>query len=178
LTETLMEESDLVERALDQRRRGRPPVLGHQLAVQGAGVDADADRYPPLARGLRDLLDVGGVAHVPGVDAEPVNARLDRHHREADREVDVCHDRHAALRDDQRQRPRVTFVRDRHAHDVRALGGELVHLDEGGVDVVGLRRRHRLDGDGGAAADGHGAHAYPPRTASLVSFGHRVSIHR
>ncbi len=76
--------------------------------------------------------------------------------------MDVGDDRHPGLGDDRRKRLRVGLVGDGHPDDVRPLGGEGVDLDQGGGDVLGLGRGHRLDRDGRTVADVDGAEADAP----------------
>ena len=71
------QQRDLVERALDERLRRRPPVLGYEFLVQRSGVDPDADRYAAFPSGIGDFLDVLGVPHVAGVETQPVDAGLE-----------------------------------------------------------------------------------------------------
>ena len=70
-----------------------------------------------------------------------------------------------ASRDDRRQRVGVGDARHGDAHDLAAGVDEAPDLGERGVDVVRLRRRHRLDGDGRAAADRDAADADLPGMA-------------
>ena len=149
----LGEVGELALRGRDQRLGRRPAVALHQLGVEAARVDADADRQPAVLRLLGDELDVLGLADVAGVEAQGVHAGLDRGEREAVLEVDVGDDRHRRAGHDLRQALGRLLLVARAAHDVGAGRGQRVDLRERAVDVGRLRRGHRLHRDRRAAAD-------------------------
>ena len=156
----VLEERDLPERALDERLGRRAAVAGEDVLLERAGVHADADRDAAVLRGGCDLADLGRGADVAGVDAEAVDAGLERGEGEAVVEVDVGDDRagaDGAL--DLRERGGRGGVGHGEADDVRAglEAGERLRGGRGGVPRVGVR--HRLDGHRRAAADLDGADA-------------------
>ena len=129
-------------------------VLGQQARVERAGVDADPDRRAGVGRRAGDLLDlVVELADVARVDADRGAAGVDRREDVLRLEVDVRDHGDLRLVRDGRQRVGVVLRRDGHADDVAAGGGQLGDLLQRRVDVGGLRRAHRLDADGGVAAD-------------------------
>ena len=93
-------EADLGEQAeldlgrLDQRLGGRPAVLLVQPRVEGASVDADADRHAAVLALAGDQLDLFGFAEVARVEAEALDSGFERGERHLDVEVDVGDDRH------------------------------------------------------------------------------------
>ncbi len=165
--------------ARSRRSRGQRP-----------GVDADADRdrhvrlpghrrYARSGGGVHDLAHVL-LRHRPRVDAYARRPGLDRRKRQTPVVVDVGDDRHLGAPGERRslahhasERRRLLGRRQAHAHDLAAGVHERAHLRERRLGVAGARARHRLHGDRGAAADGHGAHldAPPTRHRALSSPG-------
>jgi hypothetical protein len=155
----LLEQGRLPHRGLDERLGGRLAVLGQQARVEGAGVDADADRDAGVGRRAGDLLDlVVELADVARVDADGRATGVDRGEDVLRLEVDVRDDRELGLARDHRQRVRVVLGRHRDAHDVTAGGRQLGDLLQGRVDVGGRRRAHGLHAHRGVPADGDLAH--------------------
>src|SRR6266540_4753639 len=76
----LLEDADLEHGGFDQCLRGGPAVLGQQLLLQRAGVDADPDGDPAGRRLGGDQLDLVVLLDVAGVDAHPGAAGLDGGH--------------------------------------------------------------------------------------------------
>ena len=151
----LLEEGQLVARRLDQCLRGGAAVLLVQVGMQRARVDPDADRDATVACLRRDLLDLGLLPQVAGVESQALDTCLERSEGHLVMEVDVGHDRHRRAGDDVRQAFGRRFLVARAADDVRSSCREGVDLGQGALDVGGLRRRHRLHRDGSAVADAH-----------------------
>jgi hypothetical protein len=169
----LLEEADLVQSALDESLGGRPSVLLDQLLVERSRVHADTDRDLLLARRICNLFDVLGVAHVARIQAQTVDAGVDSHQCQPNGEMDVGDDRHATLLHDRRQGFGIALVGHRDADDVGALCGKRMDLDERGIYIIGLGRRHRLDRYRRIAADGYRPDVY---AASLPTFVHQREI--
>ncbi len=126
-----------------------------------------ASGCPPSLAARDDELGLVGPADVAGVDANGGDAGLDRLQRERGVEVNVGDDRERAQVDELLERLRVLVLRDGDPDDLAAGRGELADLRHRRVDVVRLRERHRLDGDGCTAADRHVS------DANLPLAGHR-----
>ena len=101
--------------------------------------------------------------------------------------MDVGDHRDTGLLGDDRKRIRVLIRGTRDAHDVATGRGQLSDLLERRSDVVCLRRRHGLNGDGSTPAHGHVAHHDPTRLLarerrrrdaghSEIDFTHRFII--
>ena len=114
---------------------GSSPSASAADRRQAAGVDADADRDAALLRLRDDRLHLLGVADVAGVEAQAVEAGVDRGQRPAVVEVDVGDQRHRRLAHDLRQRVRGLLVGHGDAHDLAAELRELVDLAHGRGDV-------------------------------------------
>jgi hypothetical protein len=121
-------------------------------------LSPDAHRGAELVRALGDLGDLVGPADVAGVQPHAVGAGVERLDRQRVVEVDVGDDRDRRLDDEPLEGLDVLVARDRDAHDVRARLCGLLDLRERRPVVGRLGLRHRLDGDGRAAADLHAAH--------------------
>src|SRR3546814_20232501 len=80
-------------------------VLVVEGGIEAAAVHADADRHAPVLGLHRHGLDVPGLADVPGVEAQAVDAGLQRLEGTAVLVVDVGADRHRRTRDDAGQAP-------------------------------------------------------------------------
>src|SRR4029079_15347219 len=120
-----------------------------------------------------DLGDLVRAADVAGVDAHGCDALVDRLQREARVEVDVGDDRNGREADDLRERLRVLRLRNGDADDLAAGTRERGDLRGRGLYVVRLRRPHRLQYKGCAAADLHASYG------NLPLAGHpRVSLAR
>ena len=171
----LGEEAQLDLGRLDQGLGGGPAVLLVQPGVEGAGVDADADRDAPVLALAGDELDLLRLAEVAGVEPQAVDARLEGGQGHLHVEVDVGHDRHRAAGHDTGQAlgglPLVAGA----AHDVGAGRLQGVDLGQGAVDVGGLGDGHRLHGDRGAAADRHRSdHDLAGLPAGETRFSHQA----
>ena len=153
----LLEEGQLVAGRLHQRLGGGTAVLLVEVGVQGPRVDPDADRHAAVTGLGGHLLDLGLLAQVAGVQAQPLHTGFERRERHLVVEVDVGHDRHGRARDDVGQALGRRLLVTGTAHDVRSRRRQCVNLSQCAVDVRRLRRRHRLHRDGGAVADGHPA---------------------
>jgi len=124
-----------------------------------AFVDADADGQGFFLACLDDGFDLLAVLDVARVEADLVDAGVDRFEGTLKVEVHVGDDRHGHLRHDLAKRFGVFFLGHGDTDDVRPGGSEPVDFSHTCVDVVGVASGHGLDGDGrgggavGAAAD-------------------------
>jgi len=150
----LLEQGRLVERGLHQRAGRIGLVHGTQPLVERTGVHADADRGAVVGGRPGDVgdlvverLDVARIdphLRATGFDGGEDVARL---------EVDIGHHRDLRFGRDRGQRVRIVLARHSHAHDVATGCRELGDLLQGGVDVGGERRGHRLNSDRGISPD-------------------------
>ena len=131
----VLQDAGVAQRALDHRLGTRLAVALEQLALERAGVDADAHGAAVVAGGLHHLAHAAGRADVAGIDAQAGRAGLGRLDGAFVVEVDVGHDRHARGLDDGRQGRGRRLVRAGDAHDVGAGLLQRPHL--------GDRRRRR-----------------------------------
>ena len=140
------------------QRRGdeRLPLL------QTAAVHADADGDALRLRRPRDGLDVGAAADVARVEAERLDARLDRRQRAAVVEMDIRHERHGALLRRPSQDLRRLHIGDREPHDVGPRLGAGAEMRGNGGKVVRIVGQHRLHAHRRAAAQRHAADLHRP----------------
>jgi hypothetical protein len=150
---------------LDEGLRSRSAVLLVQVAVEGAGVHADADRDAPVLGLAGHQLDVLRVADVAGVEPQTVDPRLQRGQRHEVVVVHVGHDRHRRAGHDLGQTLGGGLLVARAADDVGAGHVEGVDLGERALDVGRLGDRHRLDTDRRVATDRDRPHHDLPRLA-------------
>src|SRR5439155_23773001 len=127
--------------------------VARHLVRDGAEVHPDADRGPLLLRALHDLADAVLVVDVARVQAELVDLRVERHERQLVVEMDVRDDRQDAPPDQLFEGLAGAAVWDRDAHDLAAGLLQAFDLPDRGLDVVGERGAHGLDGDRSAVAD-------------------------
>src|SRR5207245_5226821 len=120
----------------------------------GPAVHADADGHASVSALARDKLDVLGLPDVAGVQAQAVNARLERSERHLVLVVDIGDDRHRGTGNDAREALGGSLVVARAPDDVGAGRGERIDLRERAIDVARLGDRHRLHAHGRVAADG------------------------
>ena len=153
----VLEQGEFVAGGLDQGLGGGPAVLLVEVGVQRPGVDPDADGHASVACLGGYLLDLGLLAQVARVQAQPLHAGLQRGECHLVVEVDVGHDRHRRARHNVGQALGGRLLVARAAHDVRAGRGQRVDLGQRAVDVRRLRRRHRLHRDRRTITDGHAA---------------------
>ncbi len=95
-----------------------------------------------------------------------MEAALDRFEGEPVVEVDVGDERHGRLRDDLRYGGGGGLVGHGDPHDLAAELRQLVNLADGAGDIGGVGVRHRLDANGGVAADLHVADLHGLRGAT------------
>ena len=151
LQELYMTESALAEGS------GAQAVFFEQSLFHRAGIHADADGDAPLAAGVRHHTHPLRRADIAGVDADLVEARLHRGQREPVIKMDIRHERQVGAAPDLRQGARGELVGHGETHDLAARGFQPPELRERGGDIVRVRVRHRLHGNGIPAADGHAA---------------------
>jgi hypothetical protein len=107
----ILEDLRVVERGFDHRLRARLAIALEQLALEAAGVDADAHGAAMILRRLHHLAHALGVADIAGVDAQARGASLGRFDAALVVEVDVRDDRYLRRLHDLRQRRGRFFVR-------------------------------------------------------------------
>jgi len=122
---------------------------------QRTGVGADAQWSSCSLGSPHDLGDLVGTANIAGVDAHRGDAGRDRLERERRVEVDVGDNRQRRAAHDLGQGLGVGKTGHGAADDLAAGRGERLDLSDRRGDVAGAGSRHRLHGDGGAAADLH-----------------------
>ena len=116
----VLEDLGVVERAFDHRLGARFAIALQQVALERAGIDADAHRAAVILGRLDDLAHARRRADIAGVDAQAGGAALRRLDRPLVVEMDVGDDRHRHLRHDVLQRQRRFLVGAGNPHDVGA----------------------------------------------------------
>ena len=157
VVETL-EQANLLERRLDERLRLVALSQVREVFRQRARVGPDPHRHAGGFRRTNDLRHLVRPADVAGIDPDGSDSGVDRAQGEARVEVNVRDHRDRRQPDELGQSVGVLALGHGDAHDLAARGGERGNLRGRRLDVVGLRQRHRLDDDRGAAADLHAAH--------------------
>ena len=127
------------------------------LFRQRARIDADAKWDLTLLGRGHDLYDLVPVRDVAGIQAQAVNARLDRQQRERVVVVDVRDHWERRSLDDLLQRFRGFAVRHRRPHDLASGLFQLVDLAQRRLDVARVRLGHRLHRDRRGSPDDHPA---------------------
>ena len=148
----VLEDPDVAERRLDHALRGGPVVLGQEVLLQGAPVDADADRDALVLGDVDDFLHEALAADVPRVQPEAVHALLERDQGELVVEVDVGHQRDPDLPLDLAEFLGGLPNRDRAPDHVTARRLQRPDLEQRCLDVARVGLRHRLHGDRSLAA--------------------------
>ncbi len=87
----------MVERAFDHRLGAGLAVFLQQVALERAGIDADAHRAAVVLGRLDDFAHAVGRADIAGIDAQAGGAALGRLDRPLIVEMDVGDDRHRDL---------------------------------------------------------------------------------
>ena len=146
----------MAERALTERF-GAQAVFFEQAFFHRAGVDADADRHAALAAGVRHHAYPLRGADVAGVYADLIEPRLHRGESEPVIEMDIRHKRQIGAPPDLRQSARGEPVGYGKTHDLAPCALQPPKLCKRGGDIVRVRIRHRLHGNGIPSADGHAA---------------------
>ena len=146
----------MAERALAERF-GAKTVFFQQPLFHRAGVYADADGNAVLAAGVCHHANPIRRADVAGVDADLIKARLHRSEGQPAIKVNIRHKRQLGAAPDVRQSARSERIRHGKAHDLAARRLQPPELRECGRNIVRVRVRHRLHGNGVPAADGHAA---------------------
>ena len=163
-----LEDAHVLHGRLDEGLRRDAAVLLENLLVEGAGVDADADRDAGLLGRLDDSLDLLLAADVARVEAQGVDALMDGLERELVVKVDVRDERHRDLAQDVAEVLRGLHVGHGETHDVATRCLQGADLGDGRFGVRRLRIRHRLHGDGRPAADGDLADVDLARRTALL----------
>ena len=102
----VLEDPDMVERALDQRLRAGLAIFFEQILLEASGIDPDADRAAIGLGRVDDLADPVGRADVAGIDPQARRAGVRRLERALVVEVDVGDDRDCGRADDLAAAPR------------------------------------------------------------------------
>ena len=170
---------DVPHRALQECVRCRRRVFLQQVLLKRTLVHADANRDIRRFSGRQHLLNPFFAADIAGVNAHLRHTRIHRCKRIAIVEMDVGHNRHRRAFDERAERVRVLLFRDSDADDLRARLRATFHLCKCRVNIVRQRRRHCLDRNRTAAADGDITHHnFPGGTfvAELDQFFHRFFL--
>ncbi len=163
----VLEDLRMGERAFHHGFRAGLAVFLEQVALERAGIDADAHRAAMILGGLHDLLDPRGGADIAGIDAQAGSAALRRFDGALIMEVNIGDDRHLDLADDVLERQCRFLVRARDAHDIGAGLLKALDLLDRRLDVMGQRIGHRLHRDRRVAADRHLADMDLPTLATV-----------
>jgi hypothetical protein len=157
----------VAQRRFHHALRRRPAVPLQQVLLERSRVHADPDRDAALLGEADDLEHELLAADVAGVQAQPVHPLLEGDQRQLVVEVDVRDERNADLALDLAQLLRGLAHRHRAADDLATGGFQRPDLEERGLDVARVGLRHRLHGDGRAAAHLHVAELDLPRRAPV-----------
>ena len=139
----------------------------------------DANRDAPRLGFAGDDPHAVGLPDVAGIEAQLVDARLERGEREPVVEVNVGDQRQPDPRLDLPQRGRGGLVGHGHPHDLAPERLEPLDLRDRGVGVARVGGRHRLHGDRCPAADRHAADLHltrlrPVHAALLADAAHTL----
>src|SRR5881628_1354252 len=93
----VFKDPDVSQRGLDHAFGGRPTVLGEKILLERARVDPDPNGNLLFLGDVHDLLYERLAADVSGVEAQAVDALLERDERQLVAEVDVGHEGNADL---------------------------------------------------------------------------------
>ena len=151
----LLEVGQLHPGRLDQGLGGGPAVAAVEVGVERPGVHPDADGHPAVLGLGGDRLDLGLLAQVARVEAQPLDAGLEGGEGHLVVEVDVGHDRHRRAGHDLGQPLGRRLLVAGAADDVGPGRRQLVDLGQGALHVGRLGGGHRLDRHRRPAADGH-----------------------
>ena len=166
----VLEQPDMVERALDQRLGAGLAIFFEQVALEAAGIDPDPDRAAIGLGGVDHLAHPLGRADIAGIDAQAGGAGVGGLERALVVEMDVGDDRHPRGADDLPQRRGRFLVGAGDPDDVRARFLAAADLVDRRPDVGGDGVGHGLHRDRRVAADRHGAdHDLAGRTARDVA---------
>src|ERR1035437_2846974 len=125
----------------------------HLVGRQRPRVDSDTDADAALFGPANHLDDLVAVADVAGVEAEALDARIERRPRQAVVEMDVGDDRQAGAVEDFHHRVAGLAVVAGDAPHVCAGVSHPRDLGDGSIDVAGVGLGHRLHRDRRGAAD-------------------------
>jgi hypothetical protein len=151
----VLEDAGVVERAFHHRLGAGLAVFLQQVALQRAGIDADAHRAAVILGGLDHFAHPLGRADIAGIDAQAGGAGLGGLDGALVVEMDVGDDRHLHLFDDRFS----AAVDSSSGQDTRTMSApassQRADLRDRRRDVAGQRVGHRLHGDRRVAADRH-----------------------
>ena len=153
----ILQDTGVVQRALDHRLGAGLPVPLKQVPLQRAGVDADADGAAVIPRRLHNVAHSIMRADIAGIDPQACGPRLRRLDGASVVEMDVGDEGRLGRLGDLRKRRSRGLVRAGDADDVGARLLQRPHLGDGRVCVRRQGVGHRLDGDRRIAA-----HLYGP----------------
>ena len=144
---------DVAQGAFHHCGRAREAVFLNELALQAAGIDADAHRDAPVL-GLADDLAIAVVAaDITRVDANLVDGMIEGGQRHLIIKMDVADERQVNALFDLAEHGGVLRLGHGDADDLAAGCFHALDFGDGGLDVVGIGRGHRLDPDRIVAAD-------------------------
>ena len=164
---------------LEQGFRGRLAILFLDITLQGAAVDADADRNVVMTGTVDHGAHPLFVADVARIDAQAVGTVLGHFQGDAVVEVDVGDDGNAGLLLDELEGFRRFHGGYRDPDYVSTDPLDPLDLLDGGGDIRGLGVGHGLHRDGGIAPNRHVAdHDLPGLTTNNGGFvsGHGGQI--
>src|SRR6185369_2934949 len=116
----VLEDSDMVERALDQSLGAWLAIFLQEVLLEASGIDPDADRAAVRLRCGNDLLHALLGADIARVDAQARGSGVGRLKRSFIVKVDVGDDRDPGCANDLLERGGAVGGRARHADDVGA----------------------------------------------------------
>ena len=143
----LLDNGNLLQRALNERLRGHAAVFLQKIFFQGTAVHAHTDRDPVLLRLIHDSFYALPRPDIARVDPDLIRSALDRSDGKAVIKVDICDERDMDLFLDLADRSRSLHRRDCHADDIASGFLEAVDLLHRCRDVLCLRVAHGLDQD-------------------------------
>src|SRR5213592_3752612 len=153
----VFKDPDVSQRGLDHAFGGRPTVLGEKILLERARVDPEPNGNLLFLGDVHDLLYERLAADLSGVEAQAVDALLERDERQLVVEVDVGHEGNADLPLDLAELLGRLADGHRAPHDVAAGRFERPDLEQRRLDVARVGLRHRLHGERRVAADLHAA---------------------
>ncbi len=178
----ILQDLDMVERALDQSLGAGLAIFLEQVLFEGARVYADADRAAIGLGRIDHFAHPIGRSDIARVDAQTSRTGIGRFERAFVVEMDVRDDRYAAGADDLLQRGGAFHIGAGHADDVDARILAAADLVDRRLRVGRERVGHRLHGDRRIAANGnvadHDLAALAARNVAPRTDGHGISSFR
>jgi hypothetical protein len=157
----------LTDTTMSWKSRSSRIRISSRALSTSAAAQGSPDRHAPGLRLARDGPHAVVAADVAGVEPQLVDAADERRERQPVVEVDVGDERHMNAGLDRGKSVGRRAIRHRHPRDLTPGLLERQDLGDRGVGVAGVGRRHRLDGDRGAAAHRHPSDLHPPRLGPI-----------